>query len=121
MKKGKTMKKGKSKKALMTALAFAVGASAPMAGKASQDGLFNINEIGSQPVLIAEEGKCGGKDGKCGSGMKDKEGKCGVKKMMRKMFGKDKKAKKGTTTKAKARAAEAKCGEGMCGSGEKKK
>lgn len=113
------MKKGKSKKVLMAALAFAVGASAGVAGKASQDGLFNINEVGSGPILIAEEGKCGGKDGKCGSGMKDKEGKCGAKKMMKKMLGKDKKAK--TTTKAKAGAAEAKCGEGMCGSGEKKK
>ncbi len=105
------MKKGKSKKVLMTALVFAVGASAPMATKASQDGLFNINEVGSQPILIAE-GKCGGK-------MKSQEGKCGAKKMMKKMFGKDKKEKKEATTKAKT--GEAKCGEGMCGSGKEKK
>jgi len=114
------MKKGKSKKILMAALAFAVGASAPMAAKASQGGLFNINEVGSQPLLIAgKEGSCGGKDGKCGSHMKGEEGKCGVKKMMKKMFGKkDKKAKakkKDTTTKAKIGGAEAKCGEGTCG------
>lgn len=107
------MKKGKSKKVLMTALAFAVGTSVPMATKASQDGLFNLKEVGSQPVLIAE-GNCGGK-------MKGAEGKCGPKKMMRKMLGKDKKAKKETTTKAKSGAAEAKCGEGMCGSGKEKK
>lgn len=102
------MKKGKSKKVLMTALAFAVGASAPMATKASQDGLFNLKEVGSQPVLIAE-GKCGGK-------MKGAEGKCGPKKMMKKIFKKDKKS---TTTKAKS--GEAKCGEGMCGAGKEKK
>ncbi|MBI3308055.1 MAG: hypothetical protein HYZ79_01620 [Candidatus Melainabacteria bacterium] len=114
------MRKGKSKKVLMTALALAVGASAPMAAKASQDGLFNINEVSAQPILIAgKEGSCGGKDGSCGSHMKGKEGTCGVKKMMKKMFGKkDKKAKankKETTTKAKADGAEAKCGEGTCG------
>lgn len=111
------MKKGKSKKAIMAALAFAVGTSVPMAAKASPEGLFNISEVGEQPILIAgKEGSCGGK---CGSNMKDHEGKCGVKKMFRKMFRKKhKKAKamkKGTTTKAKAGGAEAKCGEGTCG------
>lgn len=105
------MKKGKSKKVLMTALAFAVGAGAPMATKASQDGLFNLKEVGSQPVLVAE-GNCGGK-------MKGAEGKCGPKKMMKKIFKKDKKTTKETTTKAKT--GEAKCGEGMCGAGKEKK
>ena len=62
-------------------------------------------------VSFAQEGKCGGQ-------MKN-EGKCGAKKMMKKIFKKDKKAKKETTTKAKS--TEGKCGEGMCGSGKEKK
>lgn len=91
-KKEKIMINDIAKIATSTALAFVIGITLPI-------------------ISIAQEGKCG-------SQMKD-EGKCGAKKMMKKVFKRDKKAKKETTTKAKS--TEGKCGEGMCGSGKEKK
>lgn len=90
--KEKIMKNNIAKIATVTALALIIG-------------------ISLSTISIAQEGKCGGQ-------MKD-EGKCGAKKMMKKIFKRDKKAKKETTTKAKS--TEGKCGEGMCGSGKEKK
>lgn len=119
------MKKIKNigKKALMSALALSVGAAASThaVDKALKDPIFSLKEIGSQSVLIAQEGKCG--EGKCGEGKcgeskmgaksKSDEGKCGIKKL-KKVFKRGKKSADSKSTEGKC--GEGKCGEGKCGS-----
>lgn len=124
MKKSKTKTTKKlTKKALVTALAFSVGAAAYAAGARdiSNDSLLSLKEIGTSSTLIAHggEGKCGeGKcgEGKCGEGakarVKGKEGNCGMKKMFGKWFGKKKKDK---SAKTATKSSDGKCGEGSCG------
>ncbi len=100
------------KKALMSALAFSVGAaaSANAVDNTLKDPLFGLKEVSSHSILIAHDGKGG--EGKCGEAKatdkaKSAEGKCGVKKL-KKVFKKEK--------AADTKSAEGKCGEGKCGS-----